>query len=149
VGRLVLRICGYRDASMDHQSDAICTALQLTNFWQDLAVDWRKGRLYVPADLRRETHAEDADLEAGRWPPAWRAAVREAARRTRERFEEGRPLADRVTGRLRHELRATWLGGTRILDKLETLDYDVLHRRPSLGAGDAAAIGWRMLTWRR
>jgi squalene synthase HpnC len=149
VGRLVLRICGYRDAALDGQSDAICTALQLTNFWQDLAVDWRKGRVYVPQELLREAHADEASLAAGEWPGAWQSALREAAGRTRERFTDGRPQLQVVRGRLRHELRATWLGGMRVLDKLERQDYDVFRRRPALGAIDAAAIGWRVLRWRR
>jgi squalene synthase HpnC len=149
VGRLVLRICGYRDAGLDRQSDAICTALQLTNFWQDLAVDWKKGRLYVPQDLLGAAHADEASLAAGEWPAAWQSALRDAARRTREQFADGRPLLETVRGRLRHELRATWLGGMRVLDKLDRQDYDVFRRRPALGAIDAAAIGWRVLRWRR
>ena len=148
VGRLVLRICGYRDATMDLQSDAICTALQLANFWQDLAVDWGKGRLYVPLELVFDAHADEADLDRGRWTEPWQAALREACQRTRARFDDGRPLVNRVTGRLRHELRATWLGGTRILDKLEAHDFDVFQHRPSLGSADVAAIAWQLLSWR-
>jgi len=148
IGRLVLRICGYRDALSDRQSDAICTALQLTNFWQDLAGDWQKGRVYVPLDVLRQAQVDGADLGVGEWSPAWQTALREVARRTRERFVEGRPLINRVNGRLRYELRATWLGGTRVLDKLDAQDYDVFGRRPRLGAADAVAIGWKVLRWR-
>src|SRR3954454_3902019 len=75
VGRLVLRIAGYRDAALDRSSDALCTALQLTNFWQDFSVDWRRGRLYVPLMERDAAGAADADLDAARVTPAWRAAL--------------------------------------------------------------------------
>jgi squalene synthase HpnC len=148
IGRLVLRVCGYRDVTIDRQSDAICTALQLTNFWQDLAVDQQKGRVYVPRDVQQQAQAQDDDFSNGSWSLGWQNALRESARRTRERFVEGRPLIDRVKGRLRYELRATWLGGTRVLDKLESQDYNVLHRRPRLGTADAVAIGWQTLRWR-
>jgi squalene synthase HpnC len=148
VGRLVLRVCGYTDAALERPSDAICTALQLTNFWQDLAVDWAKGRLYVPRDVRDATHADEHDLERREWPASWQYAMREAATRTRERFEEGRPLVEMVRGRLRHELRATWLGGMRVLDKLEAGNYNVFERRPSLGWRDGILVGWRVLRWR-
>ena len=147
VGRLVLRTAGHEDAAMDAQSDAICTALQLTNFWQDLGVDWRRGRLYLPAEERDRAGAAEADLAAGRWTPAWRAALAAACVRTRERFAAGRPLCDAVGGRLRWELRATWLGGARILDKVEAA-ADPLRHRPRLTAVDipmlvAQTVGWR------
>jgi squalene synthase HpnC len=148
VGRLVLRIAGCADAALDAASDAVCTALQLTNFWQDLERDWEKGRVYVPADLTVPADAGEEDLAARRLTPAWRAALEEAGRRTRALFDRGRPVCDGVGGRLRWELRATWLGGTRILDKLEAAGYDVFTRRPALAAGDAAAILWGTISWR-
>lgn len=147
IGRLVLRVSGYRDAARDRQSDAICTALQLTNFWQDLAVDWERGRLYVPRDIRETWGADESTLHDRVWPDAWQAALRDAASRTRTLFGEGRPLVDSVKGRLRFELRATWLGGVRILDALDRRDFNVFERRPALGWVDAAAIGWRALRW--
>jgi phytoene synthase len=149
VGRLVLRIAGYRDGRLDAWSDAVCTALQLTNFWQDLERDWRKGRLYVP-QVFVETHgADERDLGRRQMTPPWRAALGEAARRTRALFTTGRPVADAVRGRLRYELRATWLGGVRILDRLEASGFDVFHHRPALGWVDAVPIAWRVLAWRR
>jgi squalene synthase HpnC len=147
VGRLVLRVAGYEDAALDEASDAVCTALQLTNFWQDFAVDWRKGRLYVPASLWRPAGARIEDLGASQLTPPWRTALAEAASRTRALFAAGRRVCDGVGGRLRLELRATWLGGTRILDKLEAADYDVYARRPALTAADLPAIVWRTLAW--
>jgi phytoene synthase len=148
IGRLVLRVTGYRNAAADRQSDAVCTALQLTNFWQDMERDWRKGRLYVPLDLVRVKDADERDLDCGTWTPAWQAALTEAGRRTRALFREGRPVADAVKGRLRWELRATWLGGTRILDRLEAIDYDVFRTRPTLGWTDGPLLLWRALRWR-
>lgn len=148
VGRLVLRIAGYRDSRLDAASDALCTALQLTNFWQDFARDWRHGRLYVPADELARHGADARDLDAGRMTPAWRQALAASAARTRALFEAGRPVCDGVRGRLRWELRLTWLGGSRILEKLETDGFDVFRHRPTLGAADAPLLVWRTLTWR-
>ena len=147
VGRLVLRVCGYRSPELDRQSDAVCTALQLTNFWQDLERDWIKGRLYVPLELVRQMGAEEGSLARGEWTPAWQAAVAEAARRTRTLFEQGRPVADAVQGRLRWELRATWLGGTCILDKLDAVGYDVFSTRPTIGWADGPRLAWKALRW--
>lgn len=148
VGRLVLRLSGYRDDRLDAASDAVCTALQLTNFWQDLAIDWGRGRLYVPEEVSRSHGADPSTLNSGRLTPAWVAALHDCGERTRSLFDDGRPICDGVTGRLRYELRATWLGGTRILDRLDRLDYDVFAERPSLGTVDAIVIACETLLWR-
>src|SRR6185295_5388411 len=132
----------------DAQSDAICTALQLTNFWQDVERDWEKGRLYVPLALMRSSRATELDLAARRMTPPWQAALGDAARRTRELFGIGRPLPNAVRGRLRWELRATWLGGVRILDRLERSRFDVFRARPTLGWTDGVVIGFQALMWR-
>ena len=147
IGRLVLRIFGYRDAGLDRLSDAICTALQLTNFWQDFERDWRAGRLYVPQAIIRVAGADERDLHRRRASPEWRAALGAAAAKTRELFAEGRPLAGHVRGRLRWELRATWLGGMRILDRLEAARFDVFRSRPTLGWTDGIVIGANTLVW--
>ena len=148
VGRLVLRVCGYRNATLDQQSDAICNALQLTNFWQDVAVDWKKGRVYVPRELTGASGAVESSLAAGEWTPEWESALRDAVARTRSLFAEGRPLVDAVQGRLRYELRATWLGGSRILDKLERHRFDALHHRPTLDWRDVSRIALESVRWR-
>jgi hydroxysqualene synthase len=148
VGRLVLRVAGYSDEQLDRASDAVCTALQLTNFWQDLDRDWRNGRLYVPLEDRDQFGARDEDLTARRLTPNWRSTLTELTRRTRELFDAGRPVCDGVTGRLRWQLRLTWLGGRRILDKLERAQFDVFRHRPTLGAVDAPILLWNALTWR-
>ena len=149
VGRLVLRIGGYEDAALDRSSDAFCSALQLANFWQDLARDWAKGRLYVPREAFAPVGARDADLDAGRLTPAWRAALAGAVAKTRALFEDGRVVCDGVSGRLRWELRLTWLGGARILERLEARGFDAFGHRPVLGTRDAPVIIWRALRWRR
>jgi len=147
VGRLVLRLSGYRDAELDRASDAVCTALQLTNFWQDLAIDWPRGRLYVPEEVWRTAGADPATLDRGRMTPAWTVAMRACGQRTRRLFDDGRSVCDGVSGRLRYELRATWLGGSRILDRLEQVDYDVFTSRPALGTSDAIVIVSKTLLW--
>ncbi len=149
VGRLVLGVAGYRDEHLARQSDAVCTALQLVNFWQDVEKDWAKGRVYVPAELSRAAGAAETDLRARRMTPEWTSALREASGRTRALFTEGRDVADGVTGRLRWELRATWLGGVRILDRLESVSFDVFRTRPTLGFADAATLVWDMVNWQK
>ena len=147
VGRLVLRIADYRDAGLDSWSDAICTALQLTNFWQDLKIDFDRGHVYIPEDEMRAHGVSPSDLASSKMTQAWTRVVAAAVARTRALFHDGRPLCDAVGGRLRYELRATWLGGTRILDRLERSEYDMIRRRPSLGVADAPWFAWRMLSW--
>ena len=147
VGRLVLRVAGRDDESIDRASDAVCTALQLTNFWQDLRIDWSRGRLYVPASVWRGAGATEGGLRADRLPQEWRQALRDAVEYTRRLFERGRAVCDAVPGRLRYELRATWLGGTRILDKLEASGFDPYARRPALSWTDAPGILGRAIVW--
>lgn len=148
VGRLVLRVAGCSDARLDRASDAVCTALQLTNFWQDLDRDWRKGRLYVPRESLRQFGARERDLDRRAITPAWREALSDMAGRTRALFDEGRAVCDGVTGRLRYELRFTWLGGRRILSRLEQCGFDVFSARPTLGASDIAGLVWHAISWR-
>ena len=147
VGRLVLRIAGVDDPRADAASDAVCTGLQLANFWQDLGRDWRAGRLYVPLEEVTRHGAKEEDLDRERMPDEWIATMRECVERTRALFIEGRPVADAVHGRLRWELRATWLGGMRILDKIERLGYDTLQQRPTLSRADAVILLPKLIAW--
>ncbi len=145
VGRLVLLLFGYREEALMQRSDAICTALQLTNFWQDLAVDWKKGRVYVPEeDMRRFGYTRE-QLGRGETGAAFRALMAFQTDRTQGLFEEGRPLLRAVRGRLRLELAAVWLGGTRMVQKLRAVDYDVFRRRPVLCATDKVATALQAL----
>ena len=147
VGRLVLRIAGYRDEALDRSSDALCTALQLTNFWQDFGRDWRAGRLYVPAEVFVAAGAAETDVAAGRLNREWTRAIEACVAFTRDRFREGRIVCDRVHGRLRYELRLTWLGGRRILERIAQRPADLLHYRPTLGVRDVPALAWRAARW--
>jgi phytoene synthase len=147
VGRLVLLLSGYNNDDLNRASDAVCTALQLTNFWQDLAIDWSRGRLYVPEEIWRSHQAQPARLDSGQMTPEWLAALRDCSARTRALFVEGRPVCDGVSGRLRYELRATWLGGTRILDRLDRSGFEVFRARPKLGPADALVIACGTLLW--
>lgn len=147
VGRLVLRVAGYDDPALDRMSDAVCTALQLTNMWQDLDRDWANGRLYVPLEDRVRMGARDGDLDARLLTPEWRALLAELAQRTRELFDAGRGVCDGVEGRLRWELRLTWLGGRRILDKLERNHFDVFTGRPTIGLLDLPVLLAQAANW--
>jgi hydroxysqualene synthase len=149
IGRLVLRIAGYREAALDRSSDALCTALQLTNFWQDFGRDWRAGRLYVPRDVQIAAGAEEAELAHGRITESWGRALARCVSVTRERFCEGRAVCDGVRGRLRAELRFTWLGGARILERVEHGRCTLFERRPSLGPADVPLLLWRAARWGR
>ncbi|MCX6544869.1 MAG: squalene synthase HpnC [Acidobacteria bacterium] len=148
VGRLVLRVAGSASVDLDQASDAVCTALQLTNFWQDFERDWQKGRLYVPLSDMRALGARTEDLERRCLTANWRSVLSLMAGRTRALFDQGRCVCDGVSGRLRFELRMTWLGGRRILDALERDGFDVFANRPALGVGDIPALAWGALVWR-
>jgi hydroxysqualene synthase len=149
VGRLVLRIAGYNDPRLDRSSDALCTALQLTNFWQDVDRDWQNGRLYVPLEDVDACHALVRDLSDRRMTEPWQCALKRVVARTRQSFHAGREVCDGVRGRLRYELRLTWLGGMRILDRVERVDFNVFMSRPTLGVADTPSLLWRALAWRR
>lgn len=149
VGRLVLRIAGYDDPALDRSSDGLCTALQLTNFWQDIGRDGQHDRLYVPLEDVDACHARLQDLTELRMTDPWRQALQRVAGRTRESFRAGRDVCDGVQGRLHYELRMTWLGGMRILDRLDRADFNVFVSRPTLTPRDAPLLVWQALTWNR
>ncbi|MFN3325248.1 MAG: squalene synthase HpnC [Bryobacteraceae bacterium] len=132
VGRLVLYLCGYRDAGRVALSDATCTALQLANFWQDVTVDLEKDRVYLPLALI-ERHGYSLDeLRARRFTPAFRAVMVEAVDHARALFRKGLPLAGMLDRRLALDIDLFSRGGLRILDKIEAQGYDVLARRPAV-----------------
>ena len=140
IGRLVLRIGGHAADDLDRWSDAICTALQLANFWQDVKSDYRRGRIYLPLDEMRAHRADERALEGYHVTPEWRDALAAAVGRTRTLFNDGQPLCDRLRGRLGWEIRLTWLGGTRILDRIEAIEFDVLSQRPTIGMADVPRL---------
>jgi phytoene synthase len=143
VGRLVLELFGHREPELFVLSDCICTALQLTNFWQDVALDLERDRICLPLeDLQRFNYTLD-DLRAGRVDERWRELLKFEIARTRQLFEQGKALPERVGPELRRQLRLTWLGGTTLLRKIETVGYDVFRRRPSLSKLDFVRLYFR------
>ncbi len=149
VGRLVLRIGGYRDARLDRSSDALCTALQLTNFWQDFGRDWRNGRVYVPREVQQAEGADESQLTGATLPDAWVRTIGRCVVFTRSLFADGRAVCDGVRGRLRCELRFTWLGGSRILERVERGRAALLSQRPVLSPADLPLLLARAAVWTR
>ena len=145
VGRLMLALYGVGDALSLRRSDAICSALQLINFWQDVAIDIGKGRIYLPLEDLQRFGVSEADIRAGTDGPAWRALMRFEVERARALMLEGAPLATTLPGRIGWELRMIVQGGLRILEAIARVDYDVFRRRPTLRRPDWVAIGWRAM----
>ena len=152
VGRLVLRLNGYRDPELFRLSDSICTALQLANHWQDIARDWRIDRVYIPEDVMRahgsgrEALAED--MARGHASSHSRDALRDLTDRAQELFLTGLPLADRLSGRLSVEIELFAKAGMAVLDKIRSLGFDTISERPTMTAGDRAALLARVLARR-
>jgi squalene synthase HpnC len=145
VGRLVLHLFGIRDAASLEQSDAICTSLQLINFWQDVALDWAKGRVYIPQeDLARFAVSEE-QIARGAADERWERLLAFECARARSLIQEGAPLGRQLPGRMGLEIRATIAGGARILDRIDAVRGDVFTRRPRLGAVDWVLILSRAL----
>jgi squalene synthase HpnC len=132
VGHLVLYLCGYRDAERQKLSDSTCTALQLANFWQDVSVDYEKGRIYLPLESLRRFGVSEEDLAANRNTPAFCEMMRFEVARAREWFERGLPLVGRVDRELAIDLELFTRGGQEILNAIEKQGYAVLGCRPSI-----------------
>ncbi len=145
VGRLVLYLCGYRDAARQLLGDATCTALQLANFWQDVTVDLQKDRIYIPLDIMARHGYSEQELFAHRFNPAFREVMREIVGRAQELFVEGLPLVGMVDRRLALDLDLFSRGGMRVLDRIAQQDYDVLSARPSIGKVERVALLLRSL----
>lgn len=146
VGRLVLHLFGRTGARHLEQSDCICSALQLVNFWQDVAVDWQKDRVYIPqSDLTRFRIGE-ADIAAGRWSANWAALMDFQTDRARDLMLRGAPLVHTLPGRIGWEIRLTVQGGLRILERIRRVRGDVFRQRPVLGKRDWLVLTGRSLT---
>lgn len=145
VGRLVLHVFGYKDEPLHQLSDKICTALQLTNFWQDLAIDLAKDRIYIPQDDMRKFRVTEGDLHAKIVNRSFQMLMKYLAGRTASLFNEGLPLVSQVGRDLSLEMRLTWLSGTAILKRTEKIGFDVYRRRPSLSKLDFALLLARAL----
>jgi squalene synthase HpnC len=154
VGHLVLYLCDSFDKLNASLSDHICTALQLANFWQDVARDHAIGRVYLPTDDCRHFGYSMAELHVRRFTPAFAALLRFEVERTRDLFYRGMPLLDRVQPELRVDLELFIRGGLAILRKIERIGYNVLRQRPVLHSWEKAALltgaVWRRLetAWR-
>jgi squalene synthase HpnC len=145
VGRIMLALHGERDPALLQMSDAICSALQVINFLQDVAIDWQKARVYLPQEDLQRFGVSEAQIAHCRVDAHWQALMQYQVDRARALMLSGAPLARRVTGRLGWELRLIVLGGLRILEKIEASGHDVFHRRPKLGKADWLLLGWRSL----
>lgn len=132
VGRLVLYACGHRDAERQELSDGTCTGLQLANFWQDVRVDYAKGRIYLPLDSMRRFGASEEQIADGRFTPEFRELMKFEVARAREWFERGLPLAKMVSADLAIDIELFTRGGQEILNAIERQDYDVLKARPAI-----------------
>lgn len=143
VGRLLLMLNGIDDSQALRQSDAICSALQLINFWQDLGVDLGRGRLYLPLADCLEHHVNPDRLLAREDSPALRTLLGTEVAWARSMMLAGQALVFRLGGRAGWELRLVVQGGLRVLDKIEAGGFDTLIRRPTLRAADAPLLLWR------
>jgi squalene synthase HpnC len=145
VGRLMLALYGRDEPALHAWSDAVCTGLQLVNFWQDVERDWAKGRVYLPrAELAR--HGVDPQqIARRRVDPAWTRLMRAQVQAARECLLQGRPLARALGGRIGWELRLVIQGGLRIAERIDAVDGDVFARRPQLRGGDWAMLCARAL----
>ena len=146
VGRLVLHLFGRTEAEHLAQSDCICSALQLINFWQDVAVDWQKDRVYIPQTDLPHFRVSEADIAAGRWSANWAALMDFEIDRAQALMRRGAPLVRALPGRLGWEIRLTVQGGLRILERLRQVRGDVFTRRPKLGKWDWLLLAGRSIT---
>jgi phytoene synthase len=145
VGRLLLHLFKRTSETQLRQSDAICTSLQLINFWQDAAIDYAKGRIYLPQDEAARHGVTEQHLAEARCDGAWQALLSFQVQRTRSLMLSGAPLGRDLPGRLGLEIRATIQGGLRILEKIEHSGYDVFRRRPLLRWYDWPLLAARAL----
>jgi squalene synthase HpnC len=140
IGRLLLHLYRIDDGERLRQADAICSGLQLANFWQDVAIDWNKGRVYLPKDDMIRYKVTEQQIADGRCDERWRALIAFEVQRTRAMLESGRALAQALPLRPKFELRMVVAGGLRILRSIDAVDGDVFRHRPVLSRGDWAAM---------
>src|SRR5216110_3583934 len=145
VGRLALYLCGYRDEQRQRLSDATCTALQLANFWQDVARDLDKGRIYIPLDVAAQHGVNESEIVNRQFSDRYVALMKDLTARTRRLFAEGYPLAKMVDGRLGIDLEMFSRGGVAVLDAIEASGCDTLNHRPSIGKGKQVRLLGRVV----
>jgi squalene synthase HpnC len=145
VGRIILYLNDYRDKELFQYSDYICTALQLTNFWQDVKIDIQKNRIYIPGNYLSQYQVTEAQIEKGIFDNNFKNLMIQMVNKTSDLFKNGEILLKKVTGRLRWELSFTVSGGLTILNKIKNIDYNVLNYRPKLNKLDWTKIGLNLL----
>lgn len=145
VGRLLLHLYGATTPANVAHSDAICTALQCANFWQDVASDWGRGRVYLPLDDLARFGVTEAAIAEGRVDDRWRALMAYETARTRALLESGRPLTAALPWRLGLELAGVLAGAHWVLDAIDRVEGDVFRRRPALRRRDWSTVAWRAL----
>ena len=145
VGRLMLHLFKVATPLNLERSDQICTALQLINFWQDIAIDWNKDRVYLPQDEMQKYRVSEQQLAARQWNANFAALLDFQIDRAQEMMLNGGDLAKDLPGRFGWEIRFTVLGGLRILEKLRRVRGNVFTKRPVLSKGDWPSIGLRAL----
>jgi squalene synthase HpnC/squalene synthase HpnD len=148
VGRLVLYLCGYRDDQRQKLSDATCTALQLANFWQDVSRDLEKGRIYIPLDEAAAHGVTEKDIVERRFDERYPELMKSLIGKTRALFAEGAPLSKMVDSKLSVDLELFSQGGLAVLQAIEDMGYDTLHRRPAISKGKQARLLGRALVTR-
>jgi len=145
VGRLLLHLVDRASTENLRRSDTICSALQLINFWQDIAVDWKKDRVYLPqSDLARFDIAE-SQIAENRWSPQWAALLEFQIERTQQMMLDGAPLVHQLPGRMGWEIRFTVQGGLRVLEQIRQVRGDIFRQRPRLRPVDWLLMGSRAL----
>jgi squalene synthase HpnC len=145
IGRLLLHLYGVDEPAALRRADAICSALQLINFWQDLGRDGPRGRCYVPQTDLEAHRVNRAELQRAEDSPRARALVRSLCDWARELMRQGAPLALQLPGRAGWELRLVVQGGLRVLEKIDAMQHATLSQRPRLGAADVPRLLWRAL----
>jgi len=145
VGRLVLYLCGYRDEQRQRLSDATCTGLQLANFWQDVSRDLDIGRIYIPLDAAAAQGLTEGDIVNRRFDDRYVRLMQDLIAWTRALFSEGLPLAKMVDSRLGVDLEMFSRGGIAVLDAIEAMGYDTLHKRPAISKVKQASLLGRTL----
>ncbi|MES2201804.1 MAG: squalene synthase HpnC [candidate division FCPU426 bacterium] len=149
VGRIVLRIFKMDSPEAVLESDAICTGLQLANFWQDLGEDYRiRRRVYLPSEDMKRFGVRSGDLGAASASPALKKLLAFEVGRAEAHFKAGEGLVERLGGTLKWQIRLTLLGGRRILQKIRDQDYDTLSKRPRLGMPDLPWFAAKLLLGR-
>jgi squalene synthase HpnC len=140
VGHLVLYLCGYSDPERQQLSDYTCTALQLANFWQDVSVDYAKGRIYLPLEDLRQYSVAEEDIQENRNTPAFCAMMKFEVERARQWFARGLPLITKVDKELAVDLELFSRGGQEILNAIERQNFAVLGCRPVISKSRKLAL---------